>query len=152
MRKALPLVLSALAISYIVHMHAWTQSAALSAPPVAPVRPVIDDDFGTKVTDPYRHMENLADPEVKEWMTAQNDYARAVLARIPGRAKMRDRLRELDQSAPAFVSGMRRMPGEPYFIKSSRGAGTSQNSTSWGWSTTTIGFGLHVGQQCEVAP
>ena len=91
------------------------QSVVLSSPPVAPVRPVTDDFFGTKVTDPYRYMENLTDPEVQAWIKAQNDYARSVLTQIPGRAKMLDRLRELGRSAPAFVSDVRRMPNELYF-------------------------------------
>jgi hypothetical protein len=71
MRKALLLaVLSALALSFMFQIGAWSQAAALASPPVAPVRPVIDDYFGTKVTDPYRYMENLSDPEVKAWMEA----------------------------------------------------------------------------------
>lgn len=48
-------------------------------PPVAPVRPVTDDYYGTKVVDPYRYMENVNDPEVQAWMKAQNDYTRAML-------------------------------------------------------------------------
>lgn len=93
---------------------------AVGLPPAAPVRPVVDDYFGTKVTDPYRHMENLTDPEVQSWIKAQNDYARAVLARIPGRSKMRNRIRELDQSAPAFVSDLRHVPGDLYFYQKLR--------------------------------
>ena len=82
------------------------QSASLSgtpsAPPVAPVRPVTDDYFGTKIVDPYRYMENLKDPEVQAWMKAQNDYTRAQLARIPGREKLLERIRQLDQAVPRF--------------------------------------------------
>jgi prolyl oligopeptidase len=33
---------------------------------------VIDDYFGTRVADPYRWMEDLASPELKEWIDAQN--------------------------------------------------------------------------------
>ena len=108
---------SVLALICVMQMSAWPQSSALSAPPAAPVRPVVDDYFGTKVTDPYRYMENLTDPEVRSWIKAQNDYARAVLARIPGRSKMRDRIRELDQSAPASVSDLRHVPGDLYFYQ-----------------------------------
>jgi prolyl oligopeptidase len=52
---------------------------------MAPVRPVVDTYFGTAITDPYRWMENLEDPETKAWMKAENDYTRAVLASLPGR-------------------------------------------------------------------
>lgn len=54
-----------------------SSSRIQSAPPVAPVRPVIDDYYGTKIVDNYRYMENLKDPEVQEWFKIQNDYSRA---------------------------------------------------------------------------
>ena len=84
------------------------------SPPVAPVKPVTDDYYGTKITDPYRYMEDLKDPEVQAWMKAQNDYTRAVLASIPGRAKLLARIEELDQSVPR-VRAMR-LPGDLYII------------------------------------
>ena len=55
-----------------------------AGPPAAPIRPVIEELFGVKVTDPYRWME--AEPqEWKDWTLAQAAYARGVLDRIPGR-------------------------------------------------------------------
>jgi prolyl oligopeptidase len=96
---------------------AGQSTAAVDSPPVAPVRPVTDDYFGTKVADPYRYMENLKDPEVQAWMKAQNDYTRAVLARIPGRQQLLARIRELDQSASAQVSNVLRLPGDVYFYQ-----------------------------------
>lgn len=60
--------------------------AGPTPPPTAPVRPVTDTYFGTAIHDPYRWMENLADPATQEWMKAQNQYARALLASLPGRA------------------------------------------------------------------
>jgi protease II len=82
------------------------------APP--PVKPVTTDYYGTKVVDPYRYMENLKDPKVQAWMKAQNDYTRAVLARIPGREKLLARIRQLDQSVPQVRA--RRLPGDRYLI------------------------------------
>jgi prolyl oligopeptidase len=57
-------------------------------PPVAPVRPVTTNYFGTPVVDDYRYMENLKDPEVQSWMKAQATYTRKVLDSISGRAAM----------------------------------------------------------------
>nr|ACN96091.1 prolyl oligopeptidase family protein [Fischerella sp. MV11] len=42
-------------------------------PPVAPVKPVTNDYFGTKVTDNYRYMENFNDQQVQQWVKAQAD-------------------------------------------------------------------------------
>jgi prolyl oligopeptidase len=89
--------------------------SADSASPVAPVRPVTDEYFGSKITDPYRYMENLKDPEMQAWMRAQNDYTRAVLDRIPGRQQLLARIRELDQSVPRVEA--RRLPGDLYLVR-----------------------------------
>ncbi len=83
-------------------------------PPVAPVKPVVTDYYGTKVADPYRYMENLQSPEVQAWMRAQNSYARAMLARIPGRQKLLAQVRRFDRSVPR-VSVMP-LPGDRYLI------------------------------------
>ena len=94
-----------------------SQTASLSAPSapsVAPVRPVVDDYHGAKVADPYRYMENLNDPQVQSWMKAQDDYARATLARIPGREQLLARIRELDQSVPQVI--VDRLPGDDYLV------------------------------------
>lgn len=85
-----------------------------TSPPVAPVRPVTDDYYGTKVVDSYRYMENLKDPEVQAWMKGQNDYTRAALARIPGREKLLASIRKFDQSVPQVFAA--RLPGDVYLI------------------------------------
>jgi prolyl oligopeptidase len=100
-------------------------TANTSAPPVAPpppsgavVKVVTDEYFGIKVTDPYRYMEDLKDPQVQAWFKAQNDYTRAVLARIPGRTALLARIKELDESEPAFVSSAHVMPdGRIFYMK-----------------------------------
>lgn len=92
-------------------------SPAPAPPPVAPVRPVTDEYFGTNVVDPYRYMENLKDPAVEAWFKGQNDYTRAVLARIPGRDALLARIKKLDESAPSRVFDVRRLPGGRYFYQ-----------------------------------
>ena len=91
--------------------------SAPATPPPAPVRPVTDEYFGVKVTDPYRYMENLKDPEVAAWFKAQSDYTRSVLDHIPGRAALLARIKTLDESAPARVTDLRRLPGGRYFYQ-----------------------------------
>ena len=89
-------------------------TVTLSSPPNAPIRPVTDTYYGTKVTDPYRYMENLADPEVQSWMKAQNVYTRAVLDSLPGRQKLLKRITELDESAGSDIFRVRHLPGDMY--------------------------------------
>ena len=88
-----------------------------SAPPVATVRVVTDEYFGVKVADPYRYMEDLTNGEVSAWFKGQNDYTRAVLGRIPGRASLLARIKTLDEGAPARVTDARRLPGDRYFYQ-----------------------------------
>ena len=78
---------------YVLRSQSVNSSSTPASPPVAPVKPVADDYFGTKVVDPYRYMENLDDPEVQAWMKAQNDHARAVLKSTPGREQLLARIR-----------------------------------------------------------
>jgi prolyl oligopeptidase len=81
------------------------------------VRPVTDDYFGTKVVDPYRYMENLQNPEVQAWFKGQDDFTRAVLAKLPDRGRLLDRIKQLDQSAPYQVQNVQRYQGEKYFYQ-----------------------------------
>lgn len=83
-------------------------------PPAAPVRPVVDDYFGTKITDSYRWMEDMKNPELLGWMKEQASYTREVLDNIPGRRGILDRLMTLSNAAPARVSSVMRLPGDQY--------------------------------------
>jgi prolyl oligopeptidase len=100
----------------------WTQGSndTPAQRPVAPVRPVTDDYYGTQVVDNYRYMENVKDPEVQSWFKQEDGYTRATLAGIPGREKLLARLRDLVQSDPALVRSVRRCPGDLYFYKELR--------------------------------
>jgi protease II len=89
----------------------------LAPPPVAPVRPISEDYFGTKVVDPYRYMEDLRDPQVQAWFKAQDDYTRAVLARIPGRGQLLERIKQLDQSAPFQVRDVQKFKAERFYYQ-----------------------------------
>jgi prolyl oligopeptidase len=89
--------------------------------PKTPLREVTEDYFGTKVTDPYRWLENTSDPEVVAWMKAQNDYTREALARIPGREKLLDRIKQLDNAGPV-VSSLQVWGGHYFYLKAEPGS------------------------------
>ncbi|MBL7128167.1 MAG: S9 family peptidase [Ignavibacteria bacterium] len=70
--------------------------------------PHIDNYFGIDVPDPYRWLEDMESPEVKEWVDVQNEVTFDYLESIPYREKIKERLTELwdypRYSAP-FKSG-----------------------------------------------
>ena len=66
-------------------------AADTSAPPT-PVQEVSDSYGALKVTDPYRWLENAADPKVHEWSLAQDERTRKYFDGIPYRKDMADRL------------------------------------------------------------
>ncbi|HEY2706566.1 MAG TPA: prolyl oligopeptidase family serine peptidase [Caulobacteraceae bacterium] len=71
-------------------------------PPVATVRMVTETMHGVTITDPYRWMENRADPEWMPYLLGQNTYARAVLAKIPGREALAAKLGAVTGKVPAI--------------------------------------------------
>lgn len=91
--------------------------AGTDKPPVAPVRNVVDEYYGTKVQDPYRYMEKLDDPEVAAWFKGQAAFTEATLAAIPGRKALLARMEELDRNTPAVVKDVRRLPGDRVFYQ-----------------------------------
>jgi len=94
-----------------------TASAVLAQkPPVAPVRDVTDEYYGTKIVDPYRWMENVKDPEFQAWAKAQAEYTKAVLQSIPGRQKLLERIQQLD-NAGEQVRDFQMYGGRYFYLK-----------------------------------
>ena len=89
---------------------------AQQAPPTAPVRNVVDDYFGTKVTDPYRWMEDMKSDEFQAWIKAQNDYTRAVIDSISGRQKLLASIGEYD-NARTRVIDLQKYGGRYFYRK-----------------------------------
>lgn len=57
--------------------------------------PVVDEYFGTKVTDNYRWLEDDRSPETESWVKAENEVTFDYLSKIPYREQLKDRLSEL---------------------------------------------------------
>ncbi len=71
---------------------AGSATALALDPPATRREPVVETLHGTAVEDPYRWLENAADPEARAWFTAQAAYSRSVLDALPGRAALRERI------------------------------------------------------------
>jgi len=58
---------------------------------------VVEEQFGVKVADPYRWLENdvRGDKEVADWVAAQNKVTDAYLATLPGRDQFAGRIKTL---------------------------------------------------------
>lgn len=79
--------------------------AAVAAEPAAVPRPVTETYFGTTVTDYYRHLEDVKNPEVEQFMRSESAASRKALDAIPGRAALLSRIDELSQAGVA-ISGV----------------------------------------------
>jgi prolyl oligopeptidase len=83
--------------------------------PVAPVRPVTDTYFGTKVVDNYRWMEDLKSPEVQKWMNGQAAYTKDYLSKLPGRDALLKSIEEVDNASTRVAAV--RLFGSRYFYE-----------------------------------
>jgi len=74
---------------------------------------VVDNYFGTKVSDPYRWLEDDNSEETKAWVIKQNQVTNDYLAKIPFKDKIKTRLEKVwnyeKRSAPS-------KKGENYFF------------------------------------
>ena len=78
---------------------AFAQDRDLTAPDYPDTRSgdVVDEQFGERVADPYRWLENdvRVDSEVADWVARQNTVTNAFLARVPGRESLKARITQL---------------------------------------------------------
>ena len=84
-------------------------------PPLAQVKPIEEDYFGTKISDPYRYIENLKDTAVQKWLKQQSDYSRNILTHIPGRQKLFDKMLEFDKRKTASITSLNITDNDRYF-------------------------------------
>jgi prolyl oligopeptidase len=99
----------------IISMVQCATDSIREKPPLAQVKPVEDEYFGKKISDPYRYMEDLQDPEVKQWFKAQADYSRSVLNSIPGRQSLLNKMREFDSRKSLSISHLNITDNNRYF-------------------------------------
>ena len=92
--------------------------------PPAPRLDLVEDLHGVPVADPYRWLEDAADPRTAEWAAAQDALAAELLAGLPGRGSFADRLTRLVHAGavgvPVWRAGRafstRRDPGQEHAV------------------------------------
>lgn len=90
--------------------------------PVARVDEVVETHWGVEVKDPYRYLENDADPEVLAWFRGQAVYAEGVLAALPDRRALFERLLELNRGAPFRTSAVKELDsGDVFYLRREAG-------------------------------
>jgi prolyl oligopeptidase len=104
----------ALLLSCAVTAAAAGTAGIAPPPPLAP--PVVDTHWGVALADPYRFLENTADPAVAQWMRAQADATRVALDRIAGRAALLERIRQIDAAAGGSVTQIRRTSSDRWLF------------------------------------
>ena len=92
--------------------------------PAAERLDLVETLHGRPVADPYRWLEDAADPRTREWSAAQDRLAAEHLDALPGRGQLARRLRGLlaagSVSAPLWRAGrafsVRRDPGQEHAV------------------------------------
>jgi prolyl oligopeptidase len=95
--RPLPLILLALAVIAQTSLEAAPHMSNTFAYPETRRVDQVDEQFGVKVPDPYRWLENDVrnDPDVRAWVDAENAVTDAYLATLPGRDVFAKRLKKL---------------------------------------------------------
>jgi prolyl oligopeptidase len=78
---------------------------------------VKDVYHGITVIDDYRWLENFSDPEVKQWVAAENGYTRSVLDKIPGRAALAHEVDATMKKLPTNYGQVRVVGGKVFAFK-----------------------------------
>ena len=81
-------------------------AAPISPAPAFPKGDTTDVIQGVKVADPYRALEDSADPKVQAWSAAENARTRDYLDALPGRQAVADKLKRLIKDASPRASSL----------------------------------------------
>lgn len=88
--------------------------------------PVVDNYFGTKITDNYRWLENLDDPNVQTWFRTQADFSNKILDNISGKDLLLQRLKEYQQMGGDVFGKIVQCGQTYYYTKTAKGENLSK--------------------------
>ena len=92
--------------AFVLAVAAVYAGVEVPAPPSS--RNVVETHWGVSVDDPYRFLEDTANPDIQKLMRAQADAAQAILDRIPARDKVLARIKEIESESPAQIGDISR--------------------------------------------
>jgi len=93
----------------------------------------VDDYHGTKVSDPYRWLEDPDAADTRQWVQDENKITFSYLEKIPARQQIKDRMTKLmnyERYSVPFHEGGR------YFYSKNNGL---QNQNVWFWTDSLTG-------------
>jgi prolyl oligopeptidase len=126
---ALALVLDAGGVAQTIRSRA---GFTLPPPPVAEEHPVIDNYFGTKITDDYRWLEDAKSPETRKFIDEENVYTSRYLKQAPIRNQVLDELDPLEHTSRWTIPMQR--AGNYYFMKRLAGEDQASIYMRRGWT------------------
>ena len=104
----------------------------LPPPPVVESQPVIDDYFGTKVTDNFRWLENAKSPETRAFIDEENAYTTRYLKQARIRSQVVEDLDPLEHTTRWSIPMQR--AGNYYFMKRLAGEEQASIYVRHGWT------------------
>ncbi len=114
----IPILLAVISVCCISCLSVAAQDSPISKPEPAAVENVVTDYFGTKISDPYRWMEQgLSDKKFETYLKSQEHYTKSVLNSIGrGREQLLARIRELDTAVP-IIRYWQRAGGRLFYLE-----------------------------------
>ncbi len=106
----------------------------LPPPPATPAHPVTDEYQGTRITDPYRWLEDAKSPQTRAWIDAQNKYTQQYLSQLKNRPQIIQQLTELERVDKYSMPALR--GGKYFFAKRLAGENQSSIYVREGWKGT----------------
>lgn len=89
--------------------------------PATPVKAVTDNYGGVKITDNYRWLEDMKNPEVTNWFKQQADFSENYIGKISGRDQLFNDMKYLDQLKDADFYNVKKSGNIYYYTKILRG-------------------------------